>query len=1040
MAHVKVVRRSMGKGEWIKLRAAWLSKRIVKKAVEIDNWEVREARQIGEMEYEFYDKEFRQLKQGDRIFSPDGTSFLRVITSIPEEFKGKEVWFELETAAEMMVKANGKWAGGIDPNRHRVLISPYADENGYLNIEIEGYNRSKPDDERNPQSSALRGCTQIFSGGRFVLIDDQIEAASYDVNILLETIEAESINEDIRNFIRDELDKALNLVDYEEEDEVIYSQSIEALRQYIKANIFENKNFKGSGKVALVSHSHLDLAYYWKRVHTIQKNARTCLIQLRLMDKYPEFKYCHTQAYTYETLEKYYPDLFEELKERVMEGRFEIAGAMYVEPDCNIPTAEALVRQCLYGQNYFRSRFGKTIENCWLPDVFGNSWILPQILKKSGVKYFVSNKMSTWNDTNRFPHNHFLWKGIDGSEVFACVPPTHFITWNTPEQITENWESFQDKDVCDETLNMFGYGDGGSGATEQMLEYARRMNSVPGVPETRHIRGDEFLKDNFDNNDSLPVWDGELYLEMHRGTFTTKGLIKKSNRELEILLRDTELLCSIASTKGFVYPYEALTEAWKKLLINQFHDILPGTHIAPVTVDTLKDYDEVRKVLNGIILEAAEHLGLADEVEGKSRLQLINTLSWERKGPVFIQGKYSEKNRVNTLPTQKGTYKGVEGIWFEADCIPALSSKAITILEAEDVTVDTGWFSFQDNILNTPYYKAVFLEDGRIQSLIMKDEQRELVAENSTINDIHIYRDNPGMYDAWDILPNYKDREDKFELLQSLALEESGEIFISFIVKHKTKNSLWKQTIRFFKNNPRIEFENEVDWNETNRMAKAEFNFNILTRYAKCDTSAGAITRETHRNTTWQQSRFEVCHHKWADLSESGFGVALINDGKYGISFEENSMGLTLLRSTIRPDVYSDKGLHNFTYALLPHKGSPEDGGINEAAWQFNVPITVFSSDAANDTTWMNLAPGNLHLQAVKRAECDERERTFIVRFAELHGKRGKGVYKFFTGINQAFKVNLLEDEEEQKGFIVEDGVLYFDYKPYEILSFKIVI
>jgi alpha-mannosidase len=1040
MAHVKVVRRSMGKGEWIKLRADWLSRRIVKRMVETSNWEVREARQVGEMEYEFYDEGFHPINQGDRIFTPDGTSFLKVATQIPEELKGEEVWFQLETAAEMMVKANGKWAGGIDPNRHRILISPYVDALGNINIEIEGYNRSKPDDERNPQSSALRGCTQIFSGGSFVVIDNEIEAASYDVKILLDTMEAESINEDIRNFIRDELDKALNLVDYEEEDEAIYSQSIKALREYIKTNIFDNKNFKGNGKVALVSHSHLDLAYYWKRVHTIQKNARTCLIQLRLMDKYPEFKYCHTQAYTYETLEKYYPEVFEELKERIKEGRFEIAGAMYVEPDCNIPTAEALVRQCLYGQHYFRSRFGKTIENCWLPDVFGNSWILPQILKKSGVKYFLSNKMSTWNDTNRFPHNHFLWKGIDGSEVYACVPPTHFITWNTPQQITENWESFQDKDVCEETLNMFGYGDGGSGATEQMLQYARRMNSVPGVPETRHIRGDEFLRDNFENNDSLAVWDGELYLEMHRGTFTTKGQIKKINRELEILLRDTELLCSIASTEGFLYPYEELTEAWKKVLINQFHDILPGTHIAPVTVDTLKDYDEVGKTLNSIIHKAARYLGLAEAVEGESELQLLNTLSWERKGPVFIQGKYLDKSISNGLPAQNGSCRGVEGLWFDADSIPGLSYKTITIKEAEKETIDTHWFSLKDNILDTPYYKAVLLEDGSLQSLILKEEERELVAEGSTINNIRIYRDNPGMYDAWDILPNYKDREDKLELLQSLTLEENGEVFVSFAVKHKTKNSVWKQTIRFFNNNPRIEFENEVDWNETNRMAKAEFNLNILTRHAKCDTSAGAITRETHRNTTWQQSRFEVCHHKWADLSEAGFGVALINDGKYGISLEENTMGLTLLRSSIRPDVYSDKGRHSFTYALLPHKGSPEEGGINEAAWQFNVPLKVFSAGTGKVDTLMKLSPDNLHLQAVKKTEGEERERSFIVRFAELHGKRGKGVYSFNKEIKQAFKVNLLEDEEKQAGFKVEKGELNFDYKPYEILSFKIVV
>lgn len=1039
MAHIKVVRRSMDKGEWIRLRSTWLTRRVTKTSVNIENWEIREGRQIGEMEYEFYDEDFKPLKSGDTIFSPDGTSFLRVNACIPVELRNEEVWLEIETSAEMLVKVNGKWAGGIDPNRHRVLVTPFADENGNVNIEIEGYNRSKPDDERNPQSYALRGCRQTFTGGRFVVIDKEIEAAMYDVNILEETMNSEAINEDVRNLIRNELDKALSFVDYEEEDEKAYLDSISKLRTYLKENIFDNKNFKGNGKVALVAHSHLDIAYYWKRVHTIQKNARTCLIQLRLMDKYPEFKYCHTQAYTYETIEKYYPEMFEELKERIKEGRFEIAGAMYVEPDCNIPTAEALIRQCLYGQHYFRSRFGKTIENAWLPDVFGNSWILPQILKKSGVKYFVSNKMSTWNDTNRFPHNNFIWKGIDGSEVYACVPPTHFITWNTPEQITENWESFQDKDVCDETLNMFGYGDGGSGATEQMIEYARRMNDVPGVPEVRHIRGDEFLKENLDGNDALAVWDGELYLEMHRGTFTTKGLIKKLNRELEILLRDAEFLCTLASIEGFEYPHESLTECWKKLLINQFHDILPGTHIAPVTKAALEDYDEISKRVTGIINEATKFLNISSDNK-TSQYNIINTLNWKRSGATFIKGNFEINDSFNNLPSQKSLCKGEEGLWVELDELAPLSSKTLKATKNTQTNTTTNWFSFNAGVLDTPFYKAVFNEDGSIKSLIYKKDDRELVEENKTINKIKIYRDNPGMYDAWDILPNYKDREDALEVIKAISLETSGDILLNLVVSLKTKYSCWKQTIRFFKNNPRIEFENHVDWNETNRLAKAEFDFNILSRYAKCDTSAGAITRETHKNTTWQQARFEVCHHKWADLSEASFGVAIINDGKYGVSFDKNNVGLSLLRSSIRPDVNSDKGIHDFTYALIPHCGTPEDAGINEAAWQFNVPPRLFETDNAVDNTWMELSPNNVYLQAVKKTEIEDKNNSFIIRLTEINGQRGKGTFKLYKSIKEAYKVNLLEDNEDEKGFTLVDGVLHFEYKPYEILSFRIEV
>ena len=306
-----------------------------------------------------------------------------------------------------------------------------------------------------------------------------MQSLVYDCIVLMDIAHCEYFNEDYRKCLFTELSRALDLVDFD---------TLEGIAQaaaYIDSHIYANTDYRGSGDVALVGHSHLDIAYYWRRIHAVQKNARTILIQLRLLDRYPEFRYTHTQAYTYETLEKYYPELFAELKEKVAEGRFEPVGAMYVEPDCNIPAAESLIRQLLYGQHFFRRAFGRTIGNAWLPDVFGNSWILPQILKRSGVDYFVSNKMSTWNDTNRFPHNNFLWKGIDGSCVYACVPPTHFITWNMPSQIQENWESYQDKQVGGQTLSMFGYGDGGRGCTPEMLELARRFRKLSIMPKKR---------------------------------------------------------------------------------------------------------------------------------------------------------------------------------------------------------------------------------------------------------------------------------------------------------------------------------------------------------------------------------------------------------------------------------------------------------------------------------------------------------------------------------------------------------------------------
>lgn len=456
MAHVKVVRRSMRPEEWTDLRFVWLQRGIYEDKFEITDLEIRDARQISEDQYEYYSDEYRPLKKDDMYFTPDGTAFIRGHVQIPAHMKGKNIYFTLHTAAEMIVKINGKYVGGVDPNRERILLNPYIDSDD-LTIEIEAYNRSKPDDERNPASLAHRGCRQIFEGAYLSTIRDNVQSLVYDYILFMDIAHSEYFNEDYRKFLFRELSKALDFIDFDT------YEGVDQAAEYVEKNIYSNTDFKGSGDVALVGHSHLDIAYYWRRIHAVHKNARTILIQLRLMDQYPEFKYTHTQAYTYETLEKYYPELFAELKEKIAAGQFEPVGAMYVEPDCNIPSAESLIRQCLYGQMYFRKAFGRTIDNAWLPDVFGNSWILPQILKKSGVDYFVSNKMSTWNDTNRFPHNNFIWKGIDGSSVYACVPPTHFITWNMPSQIQENWEAYQDKETGGQTLNMYGYGDGHDG-------------------------------------------------------------------------------------------------------------------------------------------------------------------------------------------------------------------------------------------------------------------------------------------------------------------------------------------------------------------------------------------------------------------------------------------------------------------------------------------------------------------------------------------------------------------------------------------------
>lgn len=1013
MAFVEVIRRSMRPEEYTNLRASWLKRYIYKEKFEVRDIQIQDARQVSENSYDYYPGGFRPLKKGDICFTPDGTAFFEAKVEIPFQLRGKELWLSMFTAAEIMVKVNGKHVGGFDPNRDRMLLNPYitADQ---LTIEMEGYNRSKPDDERNLDSMHLRGCRQEFNGLYLSTIRHEVLDLFYDLQILLDIANSRYFNEDYRKFLHRELNKALNCIDFErwrepmdmmtellslssEEEREFIEQNLEASR-YIQRIIYENDDFRGTGNLAIVGHSHLDIAYYWRRIHAVQKNARTVLIQMRLMDQYPEFKYTHTQPYTYELLETYYPELFEELKLKIKSGNFEPVGAMYVEPDCNVPSAESLVRQCLYGQLYYKEKFGITVNNCWLPDVFGNSWILPQIMKKSGVDYFVSNKMSTWNDTNRFPHNNFIWKGIDGSKVYACVPPTHFITWNMPSQIQENWEAYQDKETGGQTLSMFGYGDGGSGATEEMLEMMKRYDKLSIMPKTEHMGGAEFLEKNLKDNHELEVWDGELYLEMHRGTFTTKSELKRANRQLEFELREVEIASVLRNLSGEAYEKGFIKDVYKKFLINQFHDILPGSHIHPVYEDAIKDNSDVKEVLDNYL--------------GSGELY-FNSLNFERNEITFVEkveGSIKRCGRVGEF------------------VMPEMAPFSM-VEELKPLTSVTNWLQQINNHIETPFYAIHFEENGSITSLYDKELDREWV--EGKFNYLHIYQDLPGMYDAWDILPNYKEKELELITATPFHLVSADEKLATFETVLSTGNSTWKLVTRLFASARNIEVESIVDWHEKHKLAKMEFGVNVLTRELVCDTSAGFISRETHRNTTWQQARFEVCSHKWCDMSETDGGIAFINDGKYGVGIDGNHITLSLLRSNIRPDISSDIGHHEFCYQIIPHAGDHIEARINKKALEYNIPLlkpnlptAINNKSLALFKALKSLSEG-LFLQALKMSEDGD---YVIARISEQDGRRGRIRMEM-----PFFLMNLLEEIESIE-------ITEYEYTPFEImtLAFKL--
>ena len=971
MAHIKVERRSMRPEEWTQLRFGWLKRYVYSEKWEIENLLIRDARQVGEMEFAYYSDEYRPLRKGDMYFTPDGTAFFKADVDVPEHLRGSELWFSLKTAAEICVKINGKYVGGVDPNRERMLISPYINDGETLHFEMMGYNRSKPDDERNPESLAVRGCRQIFEGAYLCTVNHDVQNLVWDFELFMDIASSELFNEDYREFLKRELNNCMNFIDFDSD----LLTGVQDAKRYMDEVIYANDTYKGVGDVALIAHSHLDIAYYWRRIHAVQKNLRTVLIQLRLMDRYPDFRFTHTQPYVYEILEKYYPEVFEELKEKVARGQFEPVGAMYVEPDCNVPSAESLIRQCLYGQLTYKRMFGKTVNNAWLPDVFGNSWIMPQILKKCGVDYFVSNKMSTWNDTNRFPHNNFIWRGIDGTDVFACVPPTHFITWNAPSQIQANWDAYIDKDTGGQTMNMFGYGDGGSGCTEEMIELMHRFEKVSAMPKCEHMGGAEFLERNLKDNENLEVWDGELYLEMHRGTFTTKSDMKRANRRIEYKFREAE----IASLMRGEDNQKRITEFYKKFLVNQFHDILPGSHIHPVFEDAMADYREVEQALDEIIGTGSKY---------------FNSLNINRDALTFIENKKGTATRC-----------GKRGNWLIPNIAPMESKSLRAVKNSND------WFIVDGNRVSTPFYTVNFNDDGSFASLYDKELCREWA--KGDFNKLRIYDDRPGNYDAWDILPNYKDKQLDITVKEPLALCESDGESATFRTVLATERSEWTMYIRLFRQSRGIEVENDIDWNESHKLAKAVFDCNVLTRKALCDTSAGYIERDTHRNTSWQQARFETCHHKWCSLDERDGGVALINDGKYGVGFENSSMSLSLLRATERPDVTSDLGHHNFCYMIMPHSDSAVAAGINNSALQYNVPL------AKSNAEWTLPTFEPLYLQAAKRSEDGKMT---VIRLSEQDGGRG------VIALGKPVKIlNMLEEVIGESDKI--------EYAPFEIIT-----
>ena len=783
-------------------------------------------------------------------------------------------------------------------------------------------------------------------------------------------------------------------------------ESMQAARAAL-AKLLARENDTIELQYSSIGHSHLDLIFLWPERETIRKGARTYSTALYLMEKYPFYKFGCSQPQIYVWMREYYPSIYKRIRERVKEGRWECQGCFWVEMDTNLPAGESLVRQILYGKRFFMDEFGKEMKVGFLPDVFGYSAALPQLLVKSGTPYFMTQKLSM-NDTNRFPRHTFLWKGIDGSEVLThMLPEDSYNSAAVPQMAIYGLHHYTDLDRCGEALQLYGIGDGGGGPGYEHLERIKRQKNLKGVPPLRP----EFCIDFFERinrkRDTYRKWVGELYFERHQGTYTSIAKGKLYNRLMEVKLHHTEWLYTLAALRlGTPYPHDRLEEIWKEMLLYQFHDCLPGSSIKRAYEETHARYRFLLEELDRMLAEAEALLaGAADTAAMAEPVAVFNPSSWERTETIEFAGRQLPV----TVPPLGYVVADMAGL-------PAAEEKAAP-----------------SDRLENDRLRVAFNPDGTIASLFDKEEGREILRKNTVGNALMLYDDE---YTHWDINKGYLTCTPE----QAKRVSSSG--FVRGVVQgiameYTIGRSRILQTVTLKDGSRQLDFETTVEWNETYKMLRASFPVDIVTDTARCEIQYGHIQRPTHQNTTWDQAKFEVCAHRWVDMADSGYGVALLNNGKYGYKIWDNVLDIDLLRSQMCPCEDGDKGVHTFTYSILPHAGNVINGGVVRAGCELNMPLLALKAPKnggrtlpARDVLAFADQP-NVLIDAVKRAEDTD---GYILRLYEAGGKRTRA-HITLNGLRAEGLTDLLERpvSEEEAKFTADASGFALDFHPFEV-------
>lgn len=1000
--------------------------------------------------------EWRSFSTNEVWLGNDKHRWFQTKLIIPAAFDGKKVEYRISTGREgewdatnpqALLYINGKVAQGIDVNHTCVSISSCAKAGESYDIRFLMYSGTKKE--------------ELILKTELLVLDTPTEKLYYDLLIPVDSAKVLSQGNDFARKILLKASKAVDTIDLRKPYSDFYYQSVEKASALLKEE-FYTKIDENAPVVSAIGHTHIDIAWLWTVSETREKVLRSFATVLRLMEEYPDYKFMSSQPILYQFVKEQEPEMYEKIKERIREGRWEVDGAMWLESDCNLPSGESLVRQIIKGEKFFADEFGIKSKSLWLPDVFGYSAALPQILKKCGIEYFMTTKIC-WNQFNMLPNDTFMWKGLDGTEIFTYMPTTtdynrnlglniSFTDKKNTTTYTGNinanmtlgtYNRFQNKDLQENTLMLYGFGDGGGGPTKEMLEQSKRLQyGIPGIPRIVKERESDFFDRtyaNLKNNPDMPKWSGELYFEYHRGTYTSMAKNKWYNRKNELLYRDLECLSSTLLSKGYDYPVKTIERGWDILLLNQFHDIIPGTSIEAVYQVTDVEYEQ--------ILSDAK-----TEIDQKMD-QLINTIAYRENTFVVYNSLGYIRDDIVTLTVQaekqvccvkdfNGTTYPVQyiddtTIIFFAKSIPSMGYKLFEVVYGQAPKTSENQLS---NTYENEFYTVCFDDIYQITSLIEKQTGKEFIAKGKKGNQLLAFEDRPINWDNWDIDIFHKRKQYQMDHVKAPELIEDGAVRTCIKVTHCFIDSTITQYIYLYKDLPRIDFYNKVDWQQHNVLLKVGFPVEVNTNKATYEIQFGNVERETTANHSWDVAKFETCAHKWADVSENGLGISLLNDCKYGYDIKEGQMNLTLIKSGIDPNPNADIGEHEFTYSIYAHKGGVMDSGTIEMAYNLNTNLyTKFCSNgsvgsAQTEQSFLSVDKDNCFIEAIKQAEDGN---GIILRVYENKNKREQATFTFSNSIDCIYECDLLENNLEKMDTTKHQMQILI--KPYEIKTYRIL-